>query len=254
MHTMTNRTTATAQNNSGLGQLRENNKTNKINDHGANGLDLALSVKVCEIFASLQGEGQRQGLPTTFIRLSGCPLRCRWCDTTYSFSGGEKMSIHDLLARCRDFPWRQVCVTGGEPLAQKNCAPLIAALCQAGFSVSLETCGALPIAALDPRVAIVMDLKAPDSGESERNLWDNLSALRADRDEIKIVIASRTDFEWACTQYRERQLQTHAPLTITAALPLSPTQLAEWLLAESLPDIRLQVQLHKILWQDARGR
>ena len=147
-----------------------------------------MALRLTEIFFSLQGEAARAGLPTVFVRLTGCPLRCVWCDTTYSFTGGEPATVASVLAEVAQYPVRQVCVTGGEPLAQKECLPLLSALCDAGYDVSLETSGALDIAAVDPRVARIMDLKAPDSGESPKNRWENLAALTA-RDEIKIVVA-----------------------------------------------------------------
>jgi 7-carboxy-7-deazaguanine synthase len=164
-----------------------------------------LALRLTEIFYSLQGEASRVGLPTVFVRLTGCPLRCRWCDTTYSFTGGDAFSVAEVLAEVARYPARQVCVTGGEPLAQKECPALLMALCDAGYDVSLETSGALDIAGVDRRVARIMDLKAPDSGECERNLWSNLDCLTP-RDEIKIVIASRADYDWAVRQIRERGL------------------------------------------------
>jgi 7-carboxy-7-deazaguanine synthase len=212
-----------------------------------------LALRLTEIFFSLQGEAARAGLPTVFVRLTGCPLRCVWCDTTYSFSGGEPATIDSILARVANYPARQVCVTGGEPLAQKECLPLLSALCDAGYEVSLETSGALDISGVDPRVARVMDLKAPDSGEGDKNRWENLGLLTP-RDEIKIVVASRTDYEWARELIRERRLDTLCPVLLSPAQRLvDPTALAEWILEDGL-NVRFQLQLHKLLWGSAKGK
>ncbi len=212
-----------------------------------------MALRLTEIFFSLQGEAARAGLPTVFVRLTGCPLRCVWCDTTYSFSGGEPTTIDSILAEVAKYPARQVCVTGGEPLAQKECLPLLSALCDAGYEVSLETSGALDIAGVDPRVARVMDLKAPDSGEGDKNRWENLGLLTP-RDEIKIVVASRTDYEWARELIRERRLGTLCPVLLSPAQGLvDPTALAEWILEDGL-NVRFQLQLHKLLWGSAKGK
>lgn len=212
-----------------------------------------MALRLTEIFFSLQGEAARAGLPTVFVRLTGCPLRCVWCDTTYSFSGGEPATIDSILARVANYPARQVCVTGGEPLAQKECLPLLSALCDAGYEVSLETSGALDISGVDPRVARVMDLKAPDSGEGDKNRWENLGLLTP-RDEIKIVVASRTDYEWARELIRERRLDTLCPVLLSPAQGLvDPTALAEWILEDGL-NVRFQLQLHKLLWGSAKGK
>jgi 7-carboxy-7-deazaguanine synthase len=212
-----------------------------------------LALRLTEIFFSLQGEAARAGLPTVFVRLTGCPLRCTWCDTTYSFTGGKPASIESVLAEVAKYPARQICVTGGEPLAQKECLPLLSALCDAGYEVSLETSGALDIAGVDPRVARVMDLKAPDSGECARNRWENLGLL-TQRDEIKIVIASRTDYEWARNLIRERRLDASCPVLLSPAQGLvDPTALAEWILEDGL-NVRFQLQLHKLLWGSAKGK
>ena len=212
-----------------------------------------MALRLTEIFFSLQGETARAGLPTVFVRLTGCPLRCVWCDTTYSFSGGEPATIDSILARVANYPARQVCVTGGEPLAQKECLPLLSALCDAGYEVSLETSGALDIAGVDPRVARVMDLKAPDSGEGDKNRWENLGLLTP-RDEIKIVVASRTDYEWARDLIRERRLDALCPVLLSPAQGLvDPTALAEWILDDGL-NVRFQLQLHKLLWGSAKGK
>ena len=212
-----------------------------------------MALRLTEIFFSLQGEAARAGLPTVFVRLTGCPLRCTWCDTTYSFTGGKPASIESVLAEVAKYPARQICVTGGEPLAQKECLPLLSALCDAGYEVSLETSGALDIAGVDPRVARVMDLKAPDSGECARNRWENLGLL-TQRDEIKIVIASRTDYEWARNLIRERRLDASCPVLLSPAQGLvDPTALAEWILEDGL-NVRFQLQLHKLLWGSAKGK
>ena len=212
-----------------------------------------MALRLTEIFFSLQGEAARAGLPTVFVRLTGCPLRCVWCDTTFSFSGGEPATIDSILARVAKYPARQVCVTGGEPLAQKECLPLLSALCDAGYEVSLETSGALDISGVDPRVARVMDLKAPDSGEGDKNRWENLGLLTP-RDEIKIVVASRTDYEWARDLIRERRLDALCPVLLSPAQGLvDPTALAEWILEDGL-NVRFQLQLHKLLWGSAKGK
>jgi len=212
-----------------------------------------LALRLTEIFFSLQGEASRAGLPTVFVRLTGCPLRCTWCDTTYSFTGGEPASIESVLAEVAKYPARQVCVTGGEPLAQKECLPLLSALCDAGYDVSLETSGALDIAAVDPRVARIMDLKAPDSGECDKNRWENLAVLNP-RDEIKIVIASRPDYEWAHDLLHKRKLDALCPVLLSPAQGLvDPKALAEWILEDGL-NVRFQLQLHKLLWGNTKGK
>ena len=212
-----------------------------------------MALRLTEIFFSLQGEATRAGLPTVFVRLTGCPLRCVWCDTTYSFSGGESATIDSILAEVAKHPARQVCVTGGEPLAQRECLPLLSALCDASYEVSLETSGALDIAGVDPRVARIMDLKAPDSGECARNRWDNLTLL-TEHDEIKIVVASRTDYEWARELIHERRLDTLCPVLLSPAQGLvDPTALAECILEDGL-NVRFQLQLHKLLWGSAKGK
>lgn len=212
-----------------------------------------MALRITEIFYSLQGEASRVGLPTVFVRLTGCPLRCVWCDTPYSFTGGEAASIASVLAEVARHPARQVCVTGGEPLAQKECPALLTALCDAGYEVSLETSGALDISGVDPRVSRIMDLKAPDSGESERNLWQNLEHLTP-RDEIKIIIASRNDYAWAREQIRQHRLSDRCPVLLSPAQgQIEPRDLAEWILADGLP-VRFQMQLHKLLWGNMQGK
>ena len=212
-----------------------------------------MALRLTEIFYSLQGEASRVGLPTVFVRLTGCPLRCTWCDTTYSFTGGEPATVDSVLAEVGKYPARQVCVTGGEPLAQKDCLPLLKALCDAGYEVSLETSGALDISAVDARVARIMDLKAQASGESAKNRWENLAALNQ-RDEIKIVIASRDDYEWARDVLRERRLDRICPVLFSPAQGLIEARsLAEWILEDGL-NVRFQLQLHKVLWGNMQGK
>jgi 7-carboxy-7-deazaguanine synthase len=213
----------------------------------------AATLRLTEVFLSLQGETSRAGIPTVFVRLTGCPLRCLWCDTTYSFQGGETVTLTDLLRRIADYGVATVCVTGGEPLAQKNCPALLAALCDAGYSVSLETSGALDISGVDPRVSRIVDLKPPGSGEDARNRWENLAHLTP-HDEIKFVIADRADYEWARELLRDEQLARRCPVLFSPVQgELPPAQLAEWVLADRLP-VRMQVQLHKILWGNTPGR
>lgn len=212
-----------------------------------------LTLRISEIFHSLQGESTRVGLPTVFVRLSGCPLRCVWCDTAHAFTGGEVLEVAAILQRVATFACPTVCVTGGEPLAQSACLPLLSALCDAGYSVSLETSGALDIGGVDPRVARIVDLKAPDSGECGKNRWENLELLRSG-DEIKLVLASRTDYDWAVAICREHQLFDRCPVLFSPVWHrLPPTDLAQWLLEDRLP-ARFQWQLHKLLWGEARGR
>ena len=213
----------------------------------------SLSLIVSEIFHSLQGEASRIGLPTVFVRLTGCPLRCSWCDTEHAFSGGQRLDVTEILDQVAGFGTPHVCVTGGEPLAQKNCLPLLAALCDAGHDVSLETSGALDIAAVDPRVARIVDLKAPGSGESARNRWQNLPLL-SPRDELKFVLKDRADYEWARGVIIEHRLDTRCPLLFSPVQDaLEPQLLAEWILADRLP-VRFQLQLHKLLWGNMRGK
>lgn len=188
-----------------------------------------------------------------FVRLTGCPLRCRWCDTPYGFQGGETVTLPSLLARVADFGVPTVCVTGGEPLAQKNCLPLLTALCDAGYSVSLETSGALDIGQVDQRVSRIVDIKPPASGEAARNRWENLAQLTP-RDEIKFVLADRADYEWARERIHAHALAQLCPILFSPVQgELPPAQLAEWILADRLP-VRMQVQLHKLLWGNQPGR
>lgn len=213
----------------------------------------ALTLRISEIFYSLQGETSRAGLPTVFVRLTGCPLRCSWCDTTYAFTGGATLTLAEILARVADYAPRYVCVTGGEPLAQKNCRPLLSALCDAGYDVSLETSGALSVAGVDARVSRIVDLKAPSSGESAKNCWDNLPLLTP-HDELKFVLAGREDYDWMRTVIAERQLAGRCPILLSPVQDtLPPPTLAEWVLADRLP-VRLQIQLHRLLWGNAPGK
>ncbi len=210
-------------------------------------------LRVTEIFCSLQGEARSAGWPTVFVRLTGCPLRCTWCDTAYAFSGGSWRALDDIVEEVAGFGVQRVTVTGGEPLAQGDCRPLLAALCDAGHAVSLETSGALDIADLDPRVTVVMDLKAPGSGEIERNRYANIDLLRP-TDQVKFVLSDRADYEWAREQIREHDLDARCEVLVQPVWEdLAPADLAQWVLDDRLP-VRFQMQLHKLLWGDARGR
>jgi 7-carboxy-7-deazaguanine synthase len=216
--------------------------------------DVQSSLRITEIFYSLQGETRTVGLPTVFVRLTGCPLRCDYCDTAYAFQGGQRMSLDVILEEVASYHPRYVTVTGGEPLAQPECLPLLSALCDAGYEVSLETSGALSVANVDPRVVKVVDLKTPASKECSRNDYSNIDCL-TEKDQVKFVICDREDYEWAVEQVQQFKLQEKvADILFSPSFEqLSATQLAEWILADNLP-VRLQLQLHKILWQDARGR
>jgi len=212
------------------------------------------TLKITEIFYSLQGETSTVGLPTVFVRLTGCPLRCVYCDTEYAFHGGERLSLDAILAEVRHLaaPW--VTVTGGEPLAQANCLPLLTRLCDQGYRVSLETSGALSIAGVDPRVAIILDLKTPGSGEVSRNLYDNIPLLKP-RDEVKFVLSDRQDYQWAKMKIDELELLSRVENVLLSPThgTLSPTDLADWIVADRLA-VRMQLQLHKLLWRDEPGR
>lgn len=211
-----------------------------------------MKLKIHEIFHSLQGESSRVGLPTVFVRLTGCPMRCVYCDTAYAFSGGSNMEISDILDKVAGYGTKYVTVTGGEPLAQKNCLVLLKQLCDAGYSVSLETGGAIDISPVDKRVSVILDIKTPDSGEMENNFWPNLQQLKA-TDEVKFVLCSRADYDWAKDILHTHQLSAKCPVLLSPVYSqLNPTDLANWVVADQLP-VRMQVQLHKILWGEKPG-
>ena len=210
-------------------------------------------LKVYEIFHSLQGESSRVGLPTAFVRLSGCPLRCGYCDTAYAFQGGEMRSEGHILDQVAQFGTRYVTVTGGEPLAQKNCIGLLKTLCDTGYDVSLETGGAMDISAVDPRVSVILDIKTPGSGESAKNRWQNLEKLKPS-DEVKFVLCDRADYDWARDVLADHGIAEKCPVLFSPVYgSLNPTDLAEWVLQDKLP-VRMQVQLHKILWGETPGK
>ena len=223
--------------------------------------DPAAGLRLTEIFYSLQGEALSTGLPTIFIRLTGCPLRCTYCDTVYSFTGGDRWGLDDILTHIAQYPCRRICITGGEPLVQPNAIALMELLLHQGYEISLETSGALSVADVPPVVSKVMDLKSPSSGECERNLWENIDHLTT-HDQIKIVIADRHDYEWAKNMIEQHKL-THrcgviwlSPMFDVSTNPDVPTiatELAEWILTDGLP-VRFGLQLHKIIWADARGK
>ncbi len=210
-------------------------------------------LRVSEIFHSLQGESSRVGLPTVFVRLTGCPLRCGYCDTDYAFSGGETLALDAILERVDEYQTRFVCVTGGEPLAQRACLDLLTALCDRDYSVSLETSGALDIGAVDPRVARIVDIKTPGSGEVDKNRWENVAHLKP-HDELKFVLTDEADYRWARHALELYGLSERCPVLFSPAHGrLAPGQLADWILRDRLP-VRMQIQLHKYLWDDVRGR
>lgn len=210
-------------------------------------------LKITEVFLSLQGEARDAGWPTVFVRLTGCPLRCRYCDTTYSFFGGEWRTIDELLAEVAGHGVRHVCVTGGEPLSQKRCLDLLRRLCDAGHVVSLETSGAIDIAEVDPRVSRVLDIKTPGSAEVARNRWENLPLLTA-HDQVKFVICDREDYEWSRAVVAEHRLHERCDVLFSPSKSeLSARALADWIVRDRLP-VKFQMQLHKILWNDEPGR
>ncbi|KTF38154.1 7-carboxy-7-deazaguanine synthase QueE [Xanthomonas vesicatoria] len=210
-------------------------------------------LKITEIFLSLQGEAEAAGWPTVFVRLTGCPLRCTYCDTAYAFHGGQWHDIDAIVAEVDSHGVRHVCVTGGEPLAQKRCLVLLQKLCDAGFDVSLETSGALDVSEVDARVSRVVDIKTPASGEEQRNRWDNLALLTA-RDQIKFVICSRADYEWSRGIVAAHALERRCTVWFSPSKgEVTPRQLADWIVSDRLP-VRFQMQLHKILWDDEPGR
>jgi 7-carboxy-7-deazaguanine synthase len=216
--------------------------------------DRAERLRITEIFLSLQGETRTVGRPTTFVRLTGCPLRCQYCDTAYAFSGGTLLSLDEICARVAEHGARYVTVTGGEPLAQPGCLALLVRLCDSGYDVSLETSGALDIRAVDARVVRVVDVKTPGSGEVERNLWSDLDDLRP-HDQVKFVVCDRRDYEWSKRVVAEHDLVARVSdvLFSPSHTELPPRRLAEWILEDRLP-VRMQVQLHKVLWGDEQGR
>ena len=215
--------------------------------------EAARRLKITEIFYSLQGEADTVGFPTVFVRLTGCPLRCQYCDTAYAFHGGEWMSLEQVLGRVAEFTPRYVCVTGGEPLAQKNCLPLLTGLCDAGYRVSIETSGAMPLAAVDPRVIRVVDVKTPGSKEQSRNRYKDLSLLRPD-EQVKFVICDRADYDWSRARVAELGLAQRCTVLFSpSAEQLPARELADWILADRLP-VRFQLQLHKVLWGNVPGK
>ncbi|HLS83216.1 MAG TPA: 7-carboxy-7-deazaguanine synthase QueE [Arenimonas sp.] len=210
-------------------------------------------LRLTEIFLSLQGESRSVGWPTVFVRLTGCPLRCQYCDTAYAFHGGRWWEIDEILAEVGKHGVRHVCVTGGEPLAQKRCLALLQKLCDAGYEVSLETSGALDIGGVDPRVSRVVDLKTPGSKEMARNRLENLPLLTP-RDQLKFVICDRADYDWARAMLEEHRLAERCEVLFSPSHgQVEPHELAEWILADKLP-VRYQLQLHKVLWGDTPGR
>lgn len=211
-----------------------------------------LQLRISEIFFSLQGETSRIGLPTVFIRLTGCPLRCTYCDTSYAFTGGQNMSVADILRQVAGYAPHYVTVTGGEPLAQRNCLSLLRELCDAGYEVSLETSGALDIGEVDSRVMRVVDIKTPASGEVEKNRLENISLLTG-HDEIKFVLCDENDYQWAAQIMRKHRLSEKCAVVFSPAYGmLNATQLAEWILRDRMP-VRMLLQLHKLLWNNAPG-
>lgn len=210
-------------------------------------------LKITEIFYSLQGEARDAGRPTVFIRLTGCPLRCVYCDSEYAFYGGEWKAIEQIMEQVASHGTPYVCVTGGEPLAQKRCQELLNSLCEAGYRVSLETSGAIDVSQVDERVSRVLDIKTPGSGEAARNLWANLDALTP-HDQVKFVICSREDYKWALAEIRSRDMDKHLDILLSPAWgQVDPRELAEWVLKDQL-NVRVQLQLHKLLWGDVPGK
>ena len=229
--------------------------------------DPEAGLRLTEIFYSLQGEALTSGLPTIFVRLTGCPLRCVYCDTEYAFTGGERQSLETIIETIKSYPCKRICLTGGEPLAQPNAIELMKRLLSDGYEISLETAGALTVANVPKAVSKVMDLKTPSSGEVDKNLWSNLDYL-TQHDQIKFVIMNRTDYDWAKAMLSEHKLNKlvdtvwFSPMfnvaediddEVSPDVPLLARELAEWMLADALP-VRFQLQLHKIIWADAKGK
>jgi len=214
---------------------------------------MSSTLQITEIFYSLQGESRTSGFPTVFIRLTGCPLRCHYCDTEYAFTGGKTLLLKDILASVKQYQAKYITVTGGEPLAQKTCLTLLTSLCDAGYSVSLETSGAISLLDIDPRVCIVMDLKTPASGEADKNLWNNLKLLKKD-DQIKFVICDRDDYDWMKTISDAHDLTHRFEVLVSPSFgEINPQELADWIVEDHLL-VRYQLQLHKLLWDDQPGR
>lgn len=212
-----------------------------------------VQLRITEVFYSLQGEANTVGYPTVFIRLTGCPLRCSYCDTAYAFSGGEWMTLDDIIDVTKKHATKYITVTGGEPLAQPNCLALLTRLCDQGYNVSLETSGAISLENVDHRVKKVMDLKTPTSGESERNLWENVNFLNT-HDQIKFVICNLQDYLWSKQQVAHHQLTEVTEVLFSPSYgEMDYTQLADWILQDQLP-VRFQIQLHKVLWGDQKGK
>lgn len=210
-------------------------------------------LRLTEIFYSLQGESRTIGIPTVFVRLTGCPLRCGYCDTAYAFKGGELISIQDILCKVASYGCRYVTVTGGEPLAQNGCLKLLKELADDGYQVSLETSGAMDICQVDPRVSRVMDLKTPGSGELEKNLWTNIDCLN-ENDQVKFVICNREDYDWSKEILKQYQLEQKCHILFSPVYGQQDvTELSEWILEDKLP-VRFQIQLHKYLWGEEQGR
>lgn len=213
----------------------------------------AKRLRITEIFSSIQGESTLVGLPTVFIRLTGCPLRCQYCDTAYAFSGGEWMSFDDVITSVNNYQLKHITVTGGEPLAQKNCLAFLTTLCDQNYSVSLETSGALDISHIDPRVIKVMDIKTPASNEVDKNLWQNIHYLQT-KDQVKFVICDQTDYVWAKEIINEHQLHNRCEVLFSPSTEeLEAKQLADWIVKDRL-NVRFQLQLHKIIWGDVAGK
>ena len=209
------------------------------------------TLNITEIFYSLQGEAKEVGIPTVFVRLTGCPLRCNYCDTTYAFKGNNPLSIKSIMEQVKKYNTRYVCVTGGEPMAQSNCLILLDTLIKAGYKTSMETSGSIDISPVNKKVSVVMDLKTPSSTEQSQNRYENIALLES-KDQLKFVIASRSDFDWCCDILQNYSVDSEV-LFSPVYENLKPVDLADWILEKQL-NVRLQVQLHKILWGDTRGK